>query len=52
MGRGRPKADLTLTEVDREILDRWSRRPKTAQTLALRPTRVARRCTLSPGLAH
>lgn len=31
MRRGRPKADLKSTEVDREILSRWARRPKTAQ---------------------
>lgn len=43
MRRGRPKADLELTEVDREILDRWSRRPKTAQALALR-SRIVLRC--------
>ena len=35
-GRGRPKARLILSEVERETLQRWSRRPKSAQALALR----------------
>jgi transposase len=43
MRRGRPKADLELNEVDREILGRWARRPKTAQALALR-SRIILRC--------
>ena len=34
--RGRPKAPLTLTDDERQTLERWSRRAKTAQTLALR----------------
>ena len=33
---GRPKAELMLTEDEREQLTRWSRRAKTAQALALR----------------
>jgi transposase len=33
---GRPKAELTLTEDEREQLVRWSRRAKSAQFLALR----------------
>jgi transposase/transcriptional regulator with XRE-family HTH domain len=33
---GRPKAELVLTEAEREQLTRWSRRAKTAQALALR----------------
>jgi transposase len=36
MARGRPKADLQLTEEEREALERWIRRPTTAQALALR----------------
>ncbi len=36
MARGRPPTALTLTGEDRETLDRWTRRPKTAQALALR----------------
>ena len=34
--RGRPKAPLILTEDERQTLQRWSRRSKTAQALALR----------------
>jgi DNA-binding CsgD family transcriptional regulator len=34
--RGRPKAPLVLTDEERETLERWSRRAKTAQSLALR----------------
>jgi transposase len=34
--RGRPKVELVLSDVERETLTRWSRRPKTAQALALR----------------
>jgi len=34
--RGRPKAPLTLSDVERETLRQWARRPKTAQALALR----------------
>jgi transposase len=36
MARGRPKADLQLSEEEREALERWVRRPTTAQALALR----------------
>ncbi|MEE8458085.1 MAG: IS630 family transposase, partial [Acidimicrobiia bacterium] len=34
--RGRPKAPLVLTDEERETLERWARRPKSAQSLALR----------------
>jgi transposase len=34
--RGRPKAPLILSDVERETLRRWSRRAKTSQALALR----------------
>jgi transposase len=34
--RGRPKAPLTLSDVERETLRQWARRPRTAQALALR----------------
>ena len=34
--RGRPKAPLVLTDDERQTLQRWARRPKTAQALALR----------------
>ena len=33
---GRPKAELVLSNVERETLLSWSRRAKTAQALALR----------------
>src|SRR5436190_3028546 len=33
---GRPKAELTLSDVERQTLQRWTRRAKTAQALALR----------------
>jgi transposase len=35
-GRGRPKAALVLSPDERETLERWARRPKSAQALALR----------------
>src|SRR4029453_7712662 len=34
--RGRPKALLVLTDEERQTLQRWARRAKTAQALALR----------------
>jgi transposase len=34
--RGRPKTPLTLTDDEEQTLQRWARRPKTAQALALR----------------
>jgi hypothetical protein len=34
--RGRPKAPLVLTGEERQTLQRWTRRAKTAQALALR----------------
>ena len=33
---GRPTAEVVLTEEERETLERWARRPKSAQALALR----------------
>ncbi|TMD02698.1 MAG: IS630 family transposase [Chloroflexi bacterium] len=36
MRRGRPMPALTLSPGEREALERWSRRPKTAQALAQR----------------
>ena len=36
MPRGRPLAALTLEDQDRDTLTRWTRRPRTAQALALR----------------
>ena len=41
--RGRPTAVLELTEQERETLQRWARRPKTAQALALR-SRIVLAC--------
>jgi transposase len=34
--RGRPVAELTLTDEERETLQRWARRPKSSQALAQR----------------
>lgn len=34
--RGRPKAELVLSDDERQTLERWARRPKSAQSLALR----------------
>lgn len=34
--KGRPKAPLVLADKERETLERWARRPKSAQSLALR----------------
>ena len=36
MAIGRPMPPLILDDVERETLERWVRRPKTAQALALR----------------
>ena len=36
MPRGRPVPKLSLTMEERETLQRWARRPKTAQALSLR----------------
>src|SRR3954454_16021157 len=58
---GRPKAELVVTDAEREQLTRWSRRAKTAQALALRSkivltcadgrsnTEVAARLRVTPG---
>jgi transposase len=42
MGRGRKPLTVTITEPDRERLQEWARRPKTAQALALRARIVLR----------
>ncbi|MEA3215161.1 MAG: hypothetical protein QOJ19_1317, partial [Acidimicrobiia bacterium] len=34
--RGRPTAEITLSNAERATLQRWSRRPSSAQALALR----------------
>ena len=36
MGRGRPIPPLALDGAERKTLEQWTRRPKTAQALALR----------------
>ena len=42
MPRGRAKPPLVLTEEERETLERWARRPTTAQALAQRASRKIR----------
>lgn len=41
--RGRPKAELVLSVEERETLERWARRPKSPQSLALR-SRIVLAC--------
>ena len=43
MRTGRPKKSLVLSQEEREKLEQWARRPKTAQRLALR-SRVVLGC--------
>lgn len=43
MAIGRPKAELVLTDEERETLERWARRAKTSQFLALR-SRIVLAC--------
>src|SRR5437762_9031740 len=43
MRLGRPVPPIVLTTDERETLDRWTRRPTTAQALALR-ARLVLRC--------
>ena len=40
---GRPKPQLSMSEKERVVLERWARRPKTSQALALR-SRIVLRC--------
>ena len=40
---GRPQKELKLTDEERQKLEQWARRPKTAQRLALR-SRIVLRC--------
>jgi transposase len=42
MRTGRPIPELNLTEAERETLQNWARRPKSAQALALRARMVLR----------
>ena len=44
MPRGRPKRLVTLTAEDAKTLERWARRPTTAQALALR-ARIVLACS-------
>jgi transposase len=48
--RGRPRADLVLTDEEREQLVRWSRRAKSSQALALR-SRIVLACA-QPGVTN
>src|SRR3954453_23350423 len=41
--RGRPKAALVLSDEERDTLERWARRPKSPQSLALR-SRIVLAC--------
>ncbi len=41
--RGRPTVEVVLTDDERETLQRWARRPKSAQALALR-SRIVLAC--------
>lgn len=45
MPRGRPTVPVTITDADREILERWERRPTSAQALAMR-TRIVLACEI------
>ena len=45
---GRPKAELVLTDLERGELERWARRPKTSQALALRSRIVLEAATGAP----
>ena len=47
---GRPKADLALSAAERDQLQRWSRRAKSAQALALR-ARIILACA-EPGATN
>ena len=51
MAIGRPMPPLILDDVERETLERWVRRPKTAQALALR-ARMILGCAGRPQQYH
>jgi transposase len=51
MAVGRPKAELVVTADERATLERWARRPKTAQALALRARIVLSSATGTPNTA-
>src|SRR5271170_3104752 len=44
MAMGRPKAELILSDEERQTLERWARRPKSSQQLALR-SRIVLACS-------
>ena len=46
--RGRPKAELMLTQAEREQLQAWARRRKTSQALAMRSRIVLECATQAP----
>ena len=48
--RGRPRAELVLTDEEREQMVRWSRRAKSSQALALR-SRIVLACA-EPGVTN
>src|SRR5918911_5611032 len=48
-GRGRPKPPLVLSDDEREMLVRWSRRAKSSQALAMR-CRIVLGCAEDEGL--
>ena len=48
---GRPKADLVLTDAERDQLQRWSRRARSAQALALR-ARIVLACAAGMSNKH
>src|SRR6478735_7467191 len=47
--RGRPVAELTLTDEERETLQRWARRAKSSQALA-QPSRIVLGCAAGKSL--
>ncbi len=51
MARGRPLQPLDISDEQREALERWARRPKTSQALALR-SRIMLRCAQSLSNRH
>ncbi len=51
MAVGRPKAELVVTADEQATLERWARRPKTAQALALRARIVLTCATGTPNTA-
>src|SRR5579864_3379634 len=51
MAVGRPKAELVVTAEEQATLERWARRPKTAQALALRARIVLTCATGRPNTA-